>query len=521
MIGRFGFLRATLGLIVIAASFTARSGAGDESKLVLHARSRTEAKPGSGEYQAVERELSWAPRKTAIVICDMWDQHWCRGASARVAEMAPAMNEMVKAARQRGMLIIHCPSGCLDAYKDTPMRAAAQSAPRVETTIPLQSWCRLDPKHEAPLPIDDSDGGCDCWPQCPQGSPWKKQIATIEICPDDAVTDSAEAFYLMKQRGIENVIVMGVHANMCVLGRPFSIRQMVNQGQQVVLVRDMTDTMYNSRMRPFVPHVRGTDLIVEHIEKYWCPTIASTDFTGKPAFRFSEDGKPHVVLMISEPEYRTDVTLPAFAKKELETRGLRCTVVMGDPQHPDTFPGLNALKTADLLILSVRRRALPADQLQLVRDYLNAGKPLVGIRTACHAFHTRGTRDEGHDEWQSFDPEVLGGNYQGHHGVGEKVALKIADGAAGDPILKGFVADSFVSNGSLYRVNPLASTTHPLLIGRIPGQPEEPVAWTNAYHGGRIFYTSLGHEDDFANEQFRRLLVNSVFWALGREVVNP
>ena len=93
----------------------------------------------------------------------------------------------------------------------------------------------------------------------------------------------------MKQRGIENVIVMGVHTNMCVLGRPFSIRQMVYQGQNVVLMRDMTDTMYNSRMRPFVPHFRGTDLVVEHIEKYWCPTVVSTDFTGKPAFRFAAD----------------------------------------------------------------------------------------------------------------------------------------------------------------------------------------------------------------------------------------
>src|SRR6266542_3870658 len=102
----------------------------------------------------------------------------------------------------------------------------------------------------------------------------------------DAITDSAEAYYLLQQRGIDNVIVMGVHANMCVLGRPFSIRRMVGVGKNVVLMRDMTDTMYNHRSRPFVSHFRGTDLVVKHIEKYWCPSVTSSDITGKPAFVF-------------------------------------------------------------------------------------------------------------------------------------------------------------------------------------------------------------------------------------------
>ena len=89
--------------------------------------------------------------------------------------------------------------------------------------------------------------------------------------------------------GLDNVIVMGVHANMCVLGRPFSIRQMVAQGKNVLLMRDMTDTMYNSEMRPFVNHFRGTDLVVEHVEKYWCPTVLSTDLVGGKPFRFADD----------------------------------------------------------------------------------------------------------------------------------------------------------------------------------------------------------------------------------------
>ena len=86
---------------------------------------------------------------------------------------------------------------------------------------------------------------------------WSRQHPAIEIAEQDAITDSGEAFYLMKQRGIQNVIVMGVHTNMCVLGRPFSIRQMVRQGQNVVLMRDMTDTMYNPAMAPFVVALHG------------------------------------------------------------------------------------------------------------------------------------------------------------------------------------------------------------------------------------------------------------------------
>ena len=82
---------------------------------------------------------------------------------------------------------------------------------------------------------------------------------------------------------------MGVHANMCVLGRPFSIRQMVAEGKSVLLMRDMTDTMYNSRSRPFVNHFRGTDLIVQHIERYWCPSITSIDLIGGKPFQFSHD----------------------------------------------------------------------------------------------------------------------------------------------------------------------------------------------------------------------------------------
>jgi nicotinamidase-related amidase len=231
--------------------------------LKLHLRSQHEEAPQSGRYRAVTQVQQWEPRETAIVVCDMWDAHTCPNAAQRVSQMAPRMNDVLQAARSRGVLIIHCPSNTMEFYKDHPARKLAQQAPKIETARPLLNWCYLDKEREPPLPIDDSDGGCDCERTWKKGDPypWTRQIATLEIEDGDAITDSAEAYYLMRQRGVKNLIVMGVHTNMCVLGRPFSIRQMVYQGMNVALMRDLTDAMYNPAKPPFVSHFAGVDLV--------------------------------------------------------------------------------------------------------------------------------------------------------------------------------------------------------------------------------------------------------------------
>jgi putative membrane-bound dehydrogenase-like protein len=275
-------------LIVFSLALLASAQAKPDLELYMRTRVATE----SGPVQAVHKQVCWAPERTALIICDMWDDHWCKGAAARVAEIAPTMNEVVNAARNRGVFIIHAPSDVTEFYKDTPQRKRAQTAKPATPPVKIDRWRRIDREKEGPFPIDDSDGGCDDSPRCKEGPPypWKRQSATIQIADQDAITDSGqEAFNLMEERGITNVIVMGVHANMCVLGRSFAIRQMVLLGKNVVLMRDMTDTMYNSRVRPNVNHFRGTDLVVEHIERYWCPTITSTAFTGKAEFRFKDD----------------------------------------------------------------------------------------------------------------------------------------------------------------------------------------------------------------------------------------
>jgi nicotinamidase-related amidase len=266
-----------------------------EGALQLNLRSRSKT-----DGAVAERKVVWEPKKTALIICDMWDDHWCKSAARRVSEMAEPMNDVVKVARARGIFIIHAPSTCTGFYDGTPQRERARTARFSSTPVPLATserwgtaWCWTDPKREAVLPIDDSDMGCDCQPvKCEIRSPWKRQIRTIEIAEADAITDNGqETWNLLAERGIDNVILCGVHLNMCVLGRPFAIRQMVKLGKNVALMRDLTDTMYNPERPPGVSHFAGTDLVVEHVERYWCPSFSSTDITGKPAFRFNQSQK--------------------------------------------------------------------------------------------------------------------------------------------------------------------------------------------------------------------------------------
>jgi len=184
-------------------------------------------------------------------------------------------------------------------YEGTPQRARAQKASFAKSKAPLSTverwgttWCWPNPQREGDLPIDDSDMGCDCAVKCTIREAWTRQISTLDISSEDAITDQGqETCNLLAERGIENVLLMGVHLNMCVLGRPFGIRQMVTVGKNVVLLRDMTDTMYNPEKRPKVSHFAGTDLVIEHVEKYWCPSILSSDLTGQPPFRFKADAR--------------------------------------------------------------------------------------------------------------------------------------------------------------------------------------------------------------------------------------
>jgi nicotinamidase-related amidase len=293
-------------VLVLAAGLVAAIACeADESQVKLKLSQRSRLAQQDGTFAMVTRLAAWDPKQTAIVVCDMWDSHHCLNAVRRVQELAPRMNQVLEKARGMGVFIIHAPSSCMEPYKDHPARKRAQDAPRA-SNVPkdIGQWCRSIPAEEkGKYPLDQSDGGCDSDPE-PQkafyvmlkamgrnpDAPWKAQIDVLKIHDDDAISDSGvEIWNLMEQRGIQNVILLGVHTNMCVLGRPFGLRQMAKNGKNVVLMRDLTDTMYNPAQRPFVSHFKGTELIVEHIEKFVCPTITSDQVLGGKAFRFKGD----------------------------------------------------------------------------------------------------------------------------------------------------------------------------------------------------------------------------------------
>ena len=271
--------------LLIAFSFTSPAPADDEAPvanrprvpgtLQLNLRSRDKH---SGEPTVVTAQ--WQASQTAIIICDMWDNHYCQSSAQRVGIMAPKMNDVITAARNHGVMIIHAPSGCMDQYEGTPHRLRMQQAALATPPVEIGGWCYLDPESEAPLPIVDAHSPCDDPVVGEAVRVFTREHPDLDITGYDGVSDSGvEIYNFLTQEGITNVVLMGVHTNMCVLGRPFGIRQQVRLKMNVALCRDLTDAMYDPREPPYVSHTRGTELVVEHIEKYWCPSIEGVDLT--------------------------------------------------------------------------------------------------------------------------------------------------------------------------------------------------------------------------------------------------
>ncbi|MCH5375392.1 MAG: ThuA domain-containing protein, partial [Planctomycetes bacterium] len=199
------------------------------------------------------------------------------------------------------------------------------------------------------------------------------------------------------------------------------------------------------------------------------------------------------------------------------------TILYGSATERNDIPNLQLVDDADVLFISVRRRTLPPEQLAHIRKFEASGKPMIGVRTASHAFHIRNKpAPEGLADWPTLDADVWGGNYSNHYGNGPITKVSTAEGAADHPILKGVDVDTMTSEGSLYVVRPLGKHTTPLLIGAIPDKEPEPIAWTNTRaNGGKSFYTSLGHIGNFDQPAFRQFLANAVYWAAGLPTPAP
>lgn len=297
--------RLLLAGLVTTAVITPRPGhTADTFELTLQ-RQHADGEVDGG-FRTEQQTETWPAGNTALIVCDVWDAHHCLNAVKRLNEFAPRLNDVVKDARRRGVTIIHAPSDCMGAYTEHPARKRAMAVPR-SNALPdeITSWCSSIPAEEAvTYPIDQSDGGEDdapaehaAWAAELEARgrnpklPWKQQLDTIEIDEaTDFITDRGdEVWSILEARGIDRVILTGVHVNMCVLGRPFGLRQLSRNGKRVVLMRDMTDSMYNPAAWPFVSHFEGTRRVIDHIERHVCPTITSDQIIGGTPFRFAGD----------------------------------------------------------------------------------------------------------------------------------------------------------------------------------------------------------------------------------------
>jgi type 1 glutamine amidotransferase len=203
-------------------------------------------------------------------------------------------------------------------------------------------------------------------------------------------------------------------------------------------------------------------------------------------------------------EYESDKSL-AILKKHLEAAlPVECVIVSAKAEKDTALAGVDALATADVVVFFSRRLQIEGESLEAVKKYVASKKPIVGIRTASHGFQ----------KWLEFDAEVLGGNYKGHFGKGV-ADVGIIDAQKAHPVLAGVKA--FKTNGSLYK-NPNVSKDVTVLLEGTMGKEREPVAWVRDASGRRVFYTSLGHQDDFKDEAFLRLVTNGLQWAAKLEV---
>ncbi len=213
--------------------------------------------------------------------------------------------------------------------------------------------------------------------------------------------------------------------------------------------------------------------------------------------------KIHIIS--GSEEYKSEPSLQEFSA-DLAKRGFVCTASWGKDKGK-TLPNLEPLAQADLMIVFARRMTLPEEQMKLIRAHWESGKPIIGLRTASHAWGEKDSPDIAH-----FDRKVLGNNYAGHYGD-EPVAVQAVPEQATHPVLQG--VHPFTSR-KLYKNKELAPSAIALQIGD-NGKGRDVVTLVNEYKGGRMFYTSLGVPEDFKDENFRRMLMNAIHWTTRRE----
>ena len=245
--------------------------------------------------------------------------------------------------------------------------------------------------------------------------------------------------------------------------------------------------------------------------------VSINAFVDANEYRTEVGEKPSIVFLVTEDtnNYEAHKTVPKFAELLEKEHGYKTSVLLGTGNHADySYPSMEALSDADLLVVFARRIALPHDQMKAIKDYVAKGKPVIGIRTAHHAFQVLDKKiKDGHEDWPSFTADILGCENKGYgpHEAGYNVWINHKEG--NHPILKDIKIKKWHSNGGIYHVNLLDKKATVLLQGEINGKTE-PIAWTRTAGENKVFYTSLGYPDDFNTPQFRTLLINGIKWAI-------
>ena len=266
-----------------------------DANLELTVRYQMPVISGRLAWEAKTSVVNWKASETCLILVDVWDKHWCPTATERLSALAMLMNQMLTAARKSGVLIVHAPSDCMDFYKDYPQRKWVLALPNV--TLPADK-----PHAEPQFPLDASDGGCDVPAQ--SYNAWHRENPLITIANEDAISagpdghqTSQEIYNILSARKIKNVLYAGVHENMCIMTRPFAIKQLVTWGEfNVSLVRELVDVMYNPMMSPYVTHEEGAQMMTGFIEKFWATSTSMYDFLNPRSTSTNNEQDTHSTL---------------------------------------------------------------------------------------------------------------------------------------------------------------------------------------------------------------------------------
>lgn len=319
--------------------------------------------------------------------------------------------------------------------------------------------------------------------------------AAADFSPDKA----REAAETLAHRGVRTVLFAGISP------ASETLDALVAEKIVPVVLRDLAVTPDGD----FHAAERG----VVTLEERGLESASTGDLLDGDDFHFPSDRRKSVVFLVSDDHYNADKTLPIFAEDIGGRCGYRVGVIHG--LGGSDFRPVGLLDSADLLVVFTRRLAIPAVLLEKIQAHLNAGRPLLGMRTASHGFAPNGAPEPGFVAWPEFDRDVLGGNYH-QHGSNDAGTHVVAAGfPEADEWLPSEVRGEWRSAGSLYYTSPVVSDAVVLQTGR-SGETIEPLTWVRRYgpNRARIVYTGLGHPDDFNVPAFRALLTGLIAGAL-------